>query len=99
MPAGFGRQNLDIISRIDTYADEITAVGLSVMLKRPVKFIADRLESFTSDIHARDHRVKGKIAIKADGTITAFEIDDLTVEEEEELLKYLAFLRSRKPSS
>ena len=31
--------------------------------------------------------------------LTAFAIDDLTAEEEEELLKYLAFLRSRKPSS
>jgi transcriptional regulator with XRE-family HTH domain len=30
--------------------------------------------------------------------LAAFAIDDLTAEEEEELLKYLAFLRSRKPS-
>jgi HTH-type transcriptional regulator, competence development regulator len=30
--------------------------------------------------------------------LSAFAIDDLTAEEEEELLKYLAFLRSRKPS-
>jgi transcriptional regulator with XRE-family HTH domain len=30
--------------------------------------------------------------------IAAFAIDDLTAEEEEELLKYLAFLRSRAPS-
>ena len=30
--------------------------------------------------------------------LTAFAIDDLTAEEEEELLKYLAFLRSRAPS-
>jgi HTH-type transcriptional regulator, competence development regulator len=30
--------------------------------------------------------------------IAAFAIDDLTAEEEEELLKYLAFLRSRKSS-
>jgi len=29
--------------------------------------------------------------------LAAFAIDDLTAEEEEELLKYLAFLRSRKP--
>ena len=28
----------------------------------------------------------------------AFALDDLTAEEEEELLKYLAFLRSRKPA-
>jgi transcriptional regulator with XRE-family HTH domain len=31
------------------------------------------------------------------GRLAAFAIDDLTAEEEEELLKYLAFLRSRKP--
>ncbi len=31
--------------------------------------------------------------------LAAFAIDDLTAEEEEELLKYLAFLRSRRPSS
>jgi transcriptional regulator with XRE-family HTH domain len=31
--------------------------------------------------------------------LATFAIDDLTAEEEEELLKYLAFLRSRKPSS
>jgi transcriptional regulator with XRE-family HTH domain len=32
-------------------------------------------------------------------SLAGFAIDDLTVEEEEELLKYLAFLRSRRPSS
>ena len=64
--------------KVHTYADEMATVGLSILLKRPVKFIADRLESFLGDIHARDHRVKGKIAVKKDGTITAFEIDDLT---------------------
>jgi transcriptional regulator with XRE-family HTH domain len=31
-------------------------------------------------------------------SLKAFAIDDLTAEEEEELLKYLAFLRSRAPS-
>ena len=31
-------------------------------------------------------------------SLAAFAIDDLTAEEEEELLKYLAFLRSRSPS-
>jgi carbon-monoxide dehydrogenase large subunit len=43
-----------------------------------VKFVADRLESFTSDIHAREHRVKGRLRLPADGRILAFEIDDLT---------------------
>ena len=43
-----------------------------------MKFVADRLESFITDIHARDHRVTAKIGVKKDGTITAWEIDDLT---------------------
>ena len=64
--------------KVHTYADEMATVALSKLLKRPVKFVADRLESFVTDIHARDHRVKAKIGVKKDGTITAWEIDDLT---------------------
>ena len=64
--------------KVHTYADEMATVALSKLLKRPVKFVADRIESFVTDIHARDHRVKAKIGVKSDGTITAFEIDDLT---------------------
>ncbi len=64
--------------KVHTYADEMAAVALSKLLRRPIKFVADRIESFVTDIHARDHRVKAKIGVKEDGTITAFEIDDLT---------------------
>ncbi len=64
--------------KVHTYADELATVGLSLLLKRPVKFVADRLESFLSDIHARDQRVQGKVAVKDDGTILAFEIDALS---------------------
>jgi aerobic carbon-monoxide dehydrogenase large subunit len=64
--------------KVHIYADEMAAVALAKLLKRPVKFVADRFESFSTDIHARDHRVKAKIGVKNDGTITAFEIDDLT---------------------
>src|SRR5438270_1723665 len=64
--------------KVHTYADEMATVALSKLLRRPVKFVADRLESFITDIHARDHRVKAKIGVKRDGSITAFEIDDLT---------------------
>jgi carbon-monoxide dehydrogenase large subunit len=64
--------------KVHIYADEMATVALSKLLKRPVKFVADRLESFVTDIHARDHRVKARIGVKRDGTITAFEIDDLT---------------------
>ena len=64
--------------KVHTYADEIATAGLSILLKRPVKFVADRMESFVSDIHARDHSVKGTIAVRGDGAILAFEIDALT---------------------
>ena len=64
--------------KVHIYADEMAVVALSKLLSRPVKFVADRFESFVTDIHARDHRVKAKIGVKRDGTITAFEIDDLT---------------------
>src|SRR4029077_16196572 len=64
--------------KVHIYADEMAVVALSKLLKRPVKFIADRLESFVTDIHARDHRVNAKIGVTRDGTITAFAIDDLT---------------------
>ncbi len=56
--------------KVHTYADEMATVALSKLLKRPVKFVADRLESFVTDIHARDHRVHAKIGVKRDGTIT-----------------------------
>ncbi len=64
--------------KVHTYADEIATVGLSILLRRPVKFVADRYESFVSDIHARDHRIKARIAVAGDGEILGFEIDDLT---------------------
>ncbi|HJY19309.1 MAG TPA: xanthine dehydrogenase family protein molybdopterin-binding subunit [Xanthobacteraceae bacterium] len=64
--------------KVHIYADEMATAALAKLLKRPVKFVADRLESFVTDIHARDHRVKAKIGVKRDGTITAFAIDDLT---------------------
>src|SRR5215468_10123278 len=64
--------------KVHTYADEMAVVALSKLLRRPVKFVADRIESFVTDIHARDHRVKAKIGVNKDGTITAWEIDDLT---------------------
>ena len=51
--------------KVHTYADEMAVVALSKLLKRPVKFVADRFESFITDIHARDHRVKAKIGVQA----------------------------------
>jgi carbon-monoxide dehydrogenase large subunit len=64
--------------KVHVYADEMATAALSVMLRRPVKFVADRLESFLSDIHAREHRVKVRLAVSRTGEILAFDLDDLT---------------------
>ena len=64
--------------KVHIYPDEMATCALSVMLGRPVKFTADRLESFVSDIHAREHRVKAELAVKRDGTILGMRVDDLT---------------------
>jgi carbon-monoxide dehydrogenase large subunit len=64
--------------KVHVYADEMAVAAIARLLGRPVKFVADRLESFATDIHARDHVVKGRIGVTRKGRITAFEIDDLT---------------------
>src|SRR5207344_1212735 len=64
--------------KVHVYADEMATAAISVIMRRPIKFVADRLESFLSDIHCREHRVKVRIAVKKTGEILAFDMDDLT---------------------
>ena len=64
--------------KVHVYPDEVAVAAMSKAMGRPVKFIADRFESFVSDIHARDHRITGRIAVDADGKILGFDIDDRT---------------------
>lgn len=61
--------------KIHAYPDEFAAVVLSRLLGRPVKFIADRLESFSSDVHARAHDARVEIAVSSDHRIRAFGVD------------------------
>jgi carbon-monoxide dehydrogenase large subunit len=64
--------------KLHVYHEDMAVVGLSMMLGRPVKYVADRLESFLSDIHARDHRVRARLAMDGDGGILAMDVDDVT---------------------
>ena len=64
--------------KVHVYPDEMAAAAISVMLRRPVKFMADRLESFSSDIHAREHHIKLRLAATAKGEILGFDLIDLT---------------------
>ena len=61
--------------KIHTFGDEVAATAAAIKLARPVKFVADRLESFATDIHARENRVKGRIAVTKSGIITSMDID------------------------
>ncbi|BBU54335.1 carbon monoxide dehydrogenase [Mameliella alba] len=64
--------------KVHVYPDEVATAAISRVMARPVKFVADRLESFTSDIHARDHEIEAKIAVAEDGKILAIDVDDWT---------------------
>jgi carbon-monoxide dehydrogenase large subunit len=64
--------------KVHVYPDEVAVAAMAKAMGRPVKFVADRFESFVSDIHARDHRITGRIAVDADGKILGFDIDDRT---------------------
>lgn len=64
--------------KVHVYPDEVATAAIAKVMARPVKFIADRLESFTTDIHARDHEIEARMAVDADGHILAIDIDDWT---------------------
>ncbi len=64
--------------KIHTYGDEIATAAVAKLLGRPVKFVADRNESFLTDIHARDHIVTARIGVRTDGEIVGIDFDDLT---------------------
>jgi carbon-monoxide dehydrogenase large subunit len=64
--------------KIHTFGDEIAATAAAIVLGRPVKFIADRLESFVSDIHARENLITARMGVSRSGEIQALEIDVLS---------------------
>lgn len=64
--------------KLHVYHEDMAVVGLSIMLKRPVKYAVDRMEAFLSDIHARDHRVTASLAADAEGRLLGMRVDDAT---------------------
>lgn len=64
--------------KLHVYNEEMAVVAASIAIGRPVRFVADRLESFVSDIHARDHKVGARMAVAGDGTILAMDVRDMT---------------------
>ncbi|WP_412506344.1 xanthine dehydrogenase family protein molybdopterin-binding subunit [Roseovarius sp. SYSU LYC5161] len=55
--------------KLHAYADELAAVAVSKLLGRPVKYIVDRMESFTCDAHAREAQATCRMAVDAAGHV------------------------------
>src|SRR5271170_1652920 len=64
-------------SKIYHYAEEAIVTWSAGKLKRPVKWTAERSESFMSDAHGRDHVSTAEMAVTADGTFLALRVKTL----------------------
>ncbi|MCB0665688.1 MAG: xanthine dehydrogenase family protein [Saprospiraceae bacterium] len=61
-------------SKIFHYIEEALVVWCSKQIGRPVKWTAERSESFVTDAHGRDHVTKADMAFDATGKITALRV-------------------------
>ena len=61
-------------SKIFVYNEEVAVSWASRTLKRPVKWTAERRESFLNDAHGRDHVTEAEMAFSREGTITGLRV-------------------------
>ena len=61
-------------SKIYHYAEEAIVTWAAGKLARPVKWTADRSESFMSDAHGRDHVSTAQMAVDAEGKFLALKV-------------------------
>ncbi len=61
-------------SKIFHYTEEALVIWCSREINRPVKWTAERSESFLTDAHGRDHISKAELAFDADGKMTALRV-------------------------
>ncbi len=64
-------------SKIYHYGEEALVLAAAKKLGRPVRWTADRSESFLSDAHGRDHVTKIELACEKDGTFIAFRTETM----------------------
>jgi carbon-monoxide dehydrogenase large subunit len=64
-------------SKIYHYAEEALVTWAAGQLKRPVKWTAERSESFMSDAHGRDHVSTAEMALDAQGKFLALRVNTL----------------------
>jgi len=61
-------------SKIYLYAEDVAVTWASRQLGRPVKWTAERSESFVSDAHGRDHHTVAQMAMDKDGKFLAMRV-------------------------
>ena len=64
-------------SKIFLYAEETALVWASKRVNRPIKWTAERSESFLTDAHGRDHHTKVELAMDAKGNFLAMRVDTI----------------------
>jgi carbon-monoxide dehydrogenase large subunit len=60
------------------YPDEVLVAFAAMRLRRPVKWIEDRVEHLIGTVAARDHRAEATLAVDADGRFLAWSYDIVT---------------------
>jgi aerobic carbon-monoxide dehydrogenase large subunit len=62
-------------SKIYLYAEDVVVTWASKQVNRPVKWTAERSESFLSDAHGRDHLTVAELAMDKDGKFLAMRVN------------------------
>jgi aerobic carbon-monoxide dehydrogenase large subunit len=61
-------------SKIYLYAEDVVLTWATKKINRPVKWTAERSESFVSDAHGRDHVTKAELAMDENGRFLALRV-------------------------
>jgi len=61
-------------SKIFLYPEDVALTWASKKVGRPIKWTAERSESFLTDAHGRDHVTKAELALDADGKFLAMRV-------------------------
>ncbi|MDE0704586.1 MAG: xanthine dehydrogenase family protein molybdopterin-binding subunit, partial [Rhodospirillaceae bacterium] len=62
-------------SKIFIYAEEVVLTWAASRVRRPIKWTAERSESFLTDAHGRDHATTAELALDSDGKFLAMRVD------------------------
>ncbi len=61
-------------SKIFIYAEETAVIWAAAKVGRPIKWVADRSESFLADAHGRDHITRAELALDEQGRFTGLRV-------------------------